>query len=319
MSGLTAHCRLYAILARDGRSAVVFRRGPSKTVRLLRWHLRTDVIEAGQWFLGRVHERRGDLSPDGELLVYFAAKHSGPIGTWTAVSRPPSFTALALWPKGDTWGGGGLFENGRRLGLNHRAGARLHPDFRLPPNLVVDRVGPWAGHGEDDPIEHVRLLRDGWRLVAEAPPTETTRHGRASWMFASPEVYERDQPGRPRRSAPAVVLRRELHAIFVVGGPKYDEAFILRRDGRELRRLHPCDWADWQSDGDLLFARDGCLYRLPAAAAATAPSDPLADARLVADLRPMSIEPVPASAAAQRWPKGFGAVPVPPRPRSTRG
>ena len=30
-------CRLYAILARDGRSAVVFRRGPSKQVLLLRW------------------------------------------------------------------------------------------------------------------------------------------------------------------------------------------------------------------------------------------------------------------------------------------
>ncbi len=30
-------CRIYAILARDGRSAVVFRRGPSRRVLVMRW------------------------------------------------------------------------------------------------------------------------------------------------------------------------------------------------------------------------------------------------------------------------------------------
>ena len=105
--------RLYALIARDARRAVVFRRGPSKQVLVLLWNLKDDVLVPGQWFKGRIYERRCDLSPDGEMLAYFAAKHRGPFGTWTAVSRPPYLTALALWPKGDAWGGGALFEDER--------------------------------------------------------------------------------------------------------------------------------------------------------------------------------------------------------------
>jgi hypothetical protein len=112
-------CRLYAILARDGRSAVVFRRGPSKQVLVLRWWLEDDRLEPGQWFNGRIYERRADLSPDGDLLIYFAANWHAPYETWTGVSRPPYLTALALWPKGDAWGGGGVFDQPRVVGLNH--------------------------------------------------------------------------------------------------------------------------------------------------------------------------------------------------------
>ena len=57
----------------------------------------------GQWFKGRIYEKRCDLSPDGTKLIYFAQK----INTrtlndpkysyaWTAISRPPYLTALAL-------------------------------------------------------------------------------------------------------------------------------------------------------------------------------------------------------------------------------
>src|SRR5688572_31305259 len=47
------------------------------------------------------------LSPDGEHLIYFAANYAEhhPLQTWTAVSRPPYFTALALRQKGNAWGG----------------------------------------------------------------------------------------------------------------------------------------------------------------------------------------------------------------------
>ncbi len=72
-------CRVYAILARDGRSAVVFRRGPSRQVLVLRWWLGDDRIEPGQWLKGRIYERRCDLSPDGDLLIYFAAKWNTPL------------------------------------------------------------------------------------------------------------------------------------------------------------------------------------------------------------------------------------------------
>src|SRR5262249_25498999 len=50
---------------------------------------------------GRIYERRCDLTPAGDRLVYFAASFRQPLHSWTAISRPPYLTALALWPKGD--------------------------------------------------------------------------------------------------------------------------------------------------------------------------------------------------------------------------
>ena len=115
-------CRLFGILARESPVAVVFRRGPSKYCELIHWNTETDELSRGQWFHGRIYERRCDLSPDGRLLIYFAmngAWESETKGAWTAISKPPYFTALALWPKGDCWNGGGLFIDQQTIWLNH--------------------------------------------------------------------------------------------------------------------------------------------------------------------------------------------------------
>ena len=68
-----ATARLFVIRAREAPLAVIFRRGPSKQVRLISWNTDTDDFEGGQWFKGRIYERRCDLSPDGRYLIYFAA------------------------------------------------------------------------------------------------------------------------------------------------------------------------------------------------------------------------------------------------------
>ena len=104
--------RLSVLLAQASDVAVILRRGPSKQVLMIRWARDTDRFYLGQWFKGRVYECRCDLSPDGEQLIYFAANQREPHFSWTAVSRPPYFTALAYWPKGDCWGGGGPVDPG---------------------------------------------------------------------------------------------------------------------------------------------------------------------------------------------------------------
>ena len=153
---------IYVLMARDAPRAVIFRRGPTRQVLLLSWNLETDAIELGQWLKGRIYERRCDLSPDGKLLIYFAAKYKLPLASWTAISKPPYFTALALWPKGDGWGGGGLFETRRRIALNHRpAEMYLADGFRMPKSYTVHPFGEHSGWGEDDPIWSTRLERDG--------------------------------------------------------------------------------------------------------------------------------------------------------------
>src|SRR6185295_18250857 len=67
--------RLFVIMARESKTAVIFRRGPSRWVQLIRWYTETDTFEPGQWFHGRIYEERCDLSPNGEHLIYFATKH----------------------------------------------------------------------------------------------------------------------------------------------------------------------------------------------------------------------------------------------------
>src|SRR6185369_14808118 len=103
------------------------------------WNTETHEIRKGQWIKGRIYERRCDLSPSGEKLVYLAARNRPPIYAWTAVSRPPFLTALALWPNTGACGGGGLFQNERTVALDHFMGAaaELAEGFRLPKALTT--------------------------------------------------------------------------------------------------------------------------------------------------------------------------------------
>src|SRR5688500_7843573 len=73
-AGTVANCRVFGIMARSAPVAALLRRGPSRWVQMLRWHAGTDTVEPGQWFRGRIYERRCDLSPDGRLFLYFASK-----------------------------------------------------------------------------------------------------------------------------------------------------------------------------------------------------------------------------------------------------
>ena len=303
-------CRLYAILARDGRSAVVFRRGPTRQVLVLRWWLGDDRIEAGQWLKGRIYERRCDLSPDGDLLIYFAAKWNTPLQTWTAVSRTPYLTALALWPKGDAWGGGGVFLTPRTIGLNHRTeeaprllvakSSKWHPLGQekqpLPKDYKFQRWSEYAGSGEDNPILHHRATRDGWTVVDEGDAGAHSQ-GSYAWLFNRPEIYDRIAPGQ------ALVLRRYLRAIYQKNGPWYVEDFEVRQsDGTALRLIAACSWADWQANGDLLFALGDSLYRLAERHAGEQALEPLHDAKCVASLGDLRFKDVLAPDWARQWP-----------------
>lgn len=147
--------------------AVLLRRGPSKLVQCLLWNLETDEVTPGQWFKGRIYEHRCDLSPDGKLFVYFAANHKGQRwdeGSWTAISRPPYLTALALWFKGDCWDGGGIFDSNWQVRINGLRDHRYAKEFAAP-KVKVGSLG--ERRGEDWPIERDRRVRDGWQVVQD--------------------------------------------------------------------------------------------------------------------------------------------------------
>jgi len=225
-AGTAPACRIYGHIARDGRSAVLLRRGPTRQVQLIRWWLGSDTFEPGQWLKGRIYERRCDLSPDGALLCYFAQNFGRAPGSWTAISRPPYLTALAMWAKGDCWGGGGLFQSRSHVRLTHRPGGefRLYPGYRLAKTFRVEPLGDHSGWGENDPIERIRLLRDGWRVTQNAHASVPPRFQRDA--FDLPELLSRQCPARADLN-----LFRILRGFDRPDGPfyQYDHAVLPTR------------------------------------------------------------------------------------------
>jgi hypothetical protein len=164
--------RLHAILARDAKSGVLIRRGPSRSVAVIGWNRENDTFQMGQWLRGRIYERRCDLSPDGRHLLYFAMNgkwDSEVLGSWTALSKAPYIKAVGLWPKGDCWNGGGLFIDNDTFWLND--GPFTHKTKQEAPGLKHQGKCPWtdAIGGECPGVYYVRLERDGWSLHDNKP------------------------------------------------------------------------------------------------------------------------------------------------------
>jgi hypothetical protein len=167
--------RIHALLARDAPVGAVIRRGPSKSVCTLLWDRRRDTFQLGQWLRGRIYERRSDVSPDGQHLIYFAmnGKWTGTAkGSWTAISRAPYLKAISLFSKGDCWYGGGLFTGAGKYWLNDGYGHTIITD-----NQEVrrdDRFCPTGSFGNEClGVYYRRLLRDGWELSERKESVDT--------------------------------------------------------------------------------------------------------------------------------------------------
>jgi hypothetical protein len=304
--------RLSVLLARESDIAVIFRRGPTRQVLLIRWHRADDTFEIGQWFRGRIYENRCDLSPDGERLLYFAAKFINPnhatsaidselvepFYSWTAISRPPFLTALALWPKDDCWGGGGEFVARNHIRLNHREENRgLAEGYSLPKEMTVEPYGEHSGRGEDDPVHSDRLARDGWRLVQEGEWQDQGLRAALYWVASPAFVFAKANP-----AVPTLMLTSSLHGIGQRGGPWRVLTHAVESDGQPAIDLGPSEWADWDRNGDLLFARDGQLYRCVRDGGGLGEPRVLLDAR---ELRFRALAPTP---EAMTWDDAVAVV-----------
>ncbi len=271
-----AHCRLFVILARKAPIGVIFRRGPAKWTQLITWNTRSDTFHGGQWFHGDIYERRCDLSPSGSKLIYFAAKHhrvsaglsdtarSSYTSTWTAISTPPYFTALALWPNGGTtYHGGGLFVSETTVSVNalmnrwSPEAPTAHPMHTPPGQVKIEPIHfAWA-----DQLLPLRLVRDGWSLTTPGD------------VHANMSV--------PSGSLVRAVGTRRLQLDFAF--PK-------------LRYTLVGEWADWDHQGRLVFARDGKLF-----GARSAQASGKRDVDVIADFDDARVSRLKAPPAACRW------------------
>ncbi len=296
--------RLYALVAPRARTgkAVLLRRGPSNHVRMILWDMKKDRFTPGQWLKKRVYERRCDLSPDGRLFIYFAADYKAGPGSWTAISRPPYFTALSMWQKGDGWGGGGLFsDDGRIIYLNHRPGeeSELFEGFPKPP-VPVRPLGDCSGWGEDDPICNYRMIRDGWRLIDPGARSEWKgfQH-RYHFARKKPAIYEKHYSDPGRRRLWSLQLRSQ-YTGEVQGRWNVEEAFVVDRKGQLVLEIGRVDWCDLdQRKGDILWAWAGKLWRL------RHKRDPrgflLREPKLLGDFNDMTFENIKAPPQARAW------------------
>ncbi|MBI5176178.1 MAG: hypothetical protein HY986_25060 [Candidatus Melainabacteria bacterium] len=267
MSPLKSPLRIHVLLAGESEEALVLRRGPSKQVQLIRWQRDKDTFIAGQWFKGRIYERRCDLSSSGKYFLYFAASHKPPLYSWTAVSRPPYFSALALWPKGDCWGGGGLFESDKKILLNHgQCQMDLADNFSVPKQTIVSPLNGPAGGGEDFPIYHLKLLRDGWTRT-ETPHSPLLKQTIVTSAHEIPVAYSKWSDTNTRSKALTCTTERRALRMLIRSVAEQNEPWYIveyrveNQDGEVLEDLGRLDWADWDSNGDLLFAKEGRIFR----------------------------------------------------------
>ena len=282
-------CRLFVILARDAPIGVIFRRDPAKWTQLIRWNTATDVLDAGHWFKGRIYERQCDLSPSGEKLIYFAAKHDRHLhnpdpsytATWTAISKIPYLTALALWPNGGTtYHGGGLFAAESEIQLNsvhyrwsnpaRETPAPPHAKHVPPPELRCTPICFTSG----SQLFPLRLVRDGWRLMT---PGDVQEDGSVT-------------QGRLVRLSKYKRFRLELEFDYQQMKPSLIDVRAARP---ESGILDGATWADFDHHGRLVFARDGQLFRICL--------DRPSEIQLIADFNDRTPTCFPAPAWACNW------------------
>ncbi len=270
-------CRLHVFLARTAPIGVVLRRGPSTWTRLSLWNTDTDVFEHGQWIRGRVFERRSDISSDGALLIAFIRDTSARrrphqrADTWIAISRPPYFTALALWWVGGTYCTGGFFPSTHSVWPawgNDPDQGQLPPWLTIAKTIAhVDRTNNWT----DRTVYHNRRIRDGWQLVTEAPR----------------ERWQRQQPDGPLR----LMLDEIGWNPRAFGGPHVVE-YALRLADERVEALPDVTWADWDQRGRLVGAQYGRLLHWQV------PGGPT----VLADFNQQEPETLPPPPWAQTWP-----------------
>jgi hypothetical protein len=234
---------------------VIFRRGPSKWVQIIKWRTDTDTFGRGQWFHGRIDETRSDLSPSGERLIYIAHQHrmsryNHEIGyAWTAVSKLPYLTALALWPTISPGFGGGLFDTEDHVRIWYPFDdLEPHPDFEPVESFTYEQ--DWLEWDATCPMHGARLDRDGWYKIQ-------TWHGKLyadggpGYATYSPEV--REKAGRDGKQ----ILEMKWAIADFEGTVRFS---VKNTETETVQSLDGAAWADWDQAGRLVFVADGKVF-----------------------------------------------------------
>lgn len=218
--------RLHALMAQQAPIVLVFRRGPSDWYHLLRWHLKTNVLEPGVWVRKQLHPRCFDLSADGELLIYqLSGAFDGFYRVYEGVARAPWLHPLTSWEGQGPAGLGWRFvktSSGQGERMTVQAGEKK---FTLQ---------------EQEPIAFRRERRCGWTAAPDCPPPDR-RDGQPH-----PVILQKPSPNGQ------ILLRLNGTAVDIVRENSASYELVYAPDRRVA--LDDTVWAEWDSEGRLLTA-----------------------------------------------------------------
>jgi hypothetical protein len=268
------------------------------------------------------------LSPNGKFVTYHAFKPGNAAqnpsygNRWTALSNPPKFTAVTLWPfHGDEPMGGAYFVNNKTLILNHDENENQHYHFKhVPPKQMKILVADdWEGPVRQRPentvgiyslvgnqlFEH-RLDRDGWKSENQ---DGSRRYNRTYWRFSlfnesglmwfknhksSPITISVTRTRHLSKSLRENPIRLSPYRFRSMPVKLYYEYILMNHDRTDLYPIENITWADFDQHGRLVFANQGKLF------AGTFDKSDLKLTEL-ADFNGNKPDPQPAPDWAQKW------------------
>lgn len=308
-----APARIYGILAPKAKRVVLFRRGPSQHTLQLLWDLETDKVTPGQWIKGKVFVERSDVSPDGRYLIAAISNyresrhHAEDLNFWTAISRPPYFTAIAMWGSAGCYLGGGMWESNRKVRLNndpHAWEETLAVQHPVEADLFNEEVvEPFKMAKNLVNIEQTLLEKRGWIRSDLFDPTikEKIKELEVSYdeVIAAYGLNFADI----EKAAARWLVSPTYRKIFKLGegqlavkGKRRHWQFFDQEGSFVKEWITPSDqpfWLEVDHNGWPIFSDKGCLYRWT--------NFPNGEPTLVADLNHYTFEPVAPPAWATKW------------------
>lgn len=250
-------CTLHVLFAREAHLGVIFRYTLGKKTLQILWDTKRNTFAEGQWLRAVIRPEWCDVSPNGKYLAYFASNgHSlgakrlkGFEDSWTAICRPPYFSALAVFPESGVYYGGGTFSDNNTFLLNGYASysgrtdttwldkpPKHHPDY--PPTGITVRYIPsvFPDYPEAQSTDQLLKLKNGWECLK-------------AWSYGDwTRIYTKHSPNQNER-----LIERYNYWAF----PTYH--YELEKRGK-ITPLEHVDWADYDQRGRLVYAKGGTLW-----------------------------------------------------------
>jgi hypothetical protein len=310
--------RLFILLAREAPVGVILRKGPTSWVQMIKWHTDTDQFVMGQWMKARVYENNCDLSPDGNLFIYLVRNGKGMRNhpdygmMWTAISKPPYFTALALWPEHGTWRGGGRFLDNKTALVNVPKDS-YHPNHPPRGIMVLDlesliglnaeaqsQQEQWEiiSYGHDIREEYGAL----WTALNDDTSDSRLNVDIDRYQLLDVQMADKSMNDWLTKLDPPTIWRKS-HTIYSLeqhyfgyrsGQGNVSKLFVVNNNTNDKFSLDRANWADFDQQGRLVLAKEGKLF------AGTLENGELKLIEL-ADFNGSKPDPQPAPDWAQKW------------------